>query len=85
MKVEALQPGDVVYAARAIYNDGSMPDLEENVLLAEAGQRGVILTTGHLEENPNKVLILVRFEDASNNLGPAVACWIEELRAESLQ
>ncbi len=29
MKVEALQPGDVVYAARAIYNDGSMPDLAQ--------------------------------------------------------
>lgn len=85
MKVEALQPGDVVYAAKAIYNDGSLPGVDEEALIAQAGQRGVILTTGHLEENPNKVLILVRFESAEKDLGPAVACWVDELRAEILQ
>lgn len=85
MRVENLQPGDVVYAAQPIYNDGSLPGVDESALIANTGERGVIITTGHLEENPNKTLILVRFDDAASQtgLGPAVACWTSELRAES--
>jgi len=85
--IESLHPGDMIYAARPIFNDGSMPDIEEGALLATEGQRGVIINFGHLEENPDKVLVLVRFESsgnsASHGLGPAVACWPDELTIEA--
>ena len=38
-----------------IINDGSLPGFEENALIAKQGQRGVIINTGHLEDQPNKV------------------------------
>jgi len=78
-QLEELNPGDVVYATADIYNDGSMPELEEGVLLAANGRRGVLINSGHLEEQPEQALYLVRFEIESG-LGPAVACWPEELR-----
>ena len=79
--IESLQPGDLIYAARPIFNDGSMPGVEEGALLAAEGQRGVIINFGHLEAEPNRTLILVRFENglSSHGLGPAVACWPDEL------
>jgi len=80
MNLEELQPGDIIYAATDIYNDGSVPERDANVLLAAAGSRGVLINSGHLEEQPQQALYLVRFEDASG-LGPAVACWPEELQA----
>ncbi len=79
MNVEDLDLGDVVYAAHAIINDGSMPDSEESSVLAEAGARGVIVMKGHLEENPNLSVFLVRFEDKDLNLGRPVGCWQEDL------
>jgi nitrogen fixation protein NifZ len=39
----------------------------------------VILNTGHIEEQPQLELYLVRFEDARKELGPPVGCWPEEL------
>lgn len=81
--VESLEEGDVVYAAVAFHNDGSFPGLEEDALLAAEGSRGVIIRKGHLEENPDRTIFLVRFEDADKNLGPAVGAWPEELRAEA--
>jgi nitrogen fixation protein NifZ len=41
MKIDDLDLGDVVYAAHEIIDDGSMPDGEEGVLLAEAGAQRV--------------------------------------------
>jgi nitrogen fixation protein NifZ len=79
MALHELQPGDIVYAATDIFNDGSIPTLEEGTPLAPAGTRGVILNTGHIEEQPDLELYLVRFEDASKELGPPVGCWPEEL------
>lgn len=81
MLIDTCQPGDIVYAAHAIHNDGSMPEMEEGQLIAEAGQRGVIINTGYVEAEPHKELVLVRFESPvfSNGLGPAVACWPTEL------
>jgi len=76
-----LSPGDMVYAATDLYNDGSLPDLEAGALLAANGTRGVVLKVGHLEEEPDRTLYLVRFEDAELNLGPPVGCWEEEIRA----
>ena len=81
MDIEQLQPGDTIYAAVPIYNDGGIPDLQENALLATPGTRGVIIETGHLEDAPQLKVYLVRFEDAEMNLGPATGCWAEELSA----
>lgn len=79
MKLEELQPGDIIYAAMDIYNDGSVPDQNADALLAAAGNRGVLINSGHLEEQPEQALYLVRFEGASG-LGPAIACWPDELQ-----
>jgi nitrogen fixation protein NifZ len=79
MQLKELQPGDIIYAATDIYNDGTMPETPENKLLAQSGCRGVLINSGHLEEQPEKILYLVRFERA-DGLGPAVTCWPEELQ-----
>ena len=81
MSLAQLQPGDVIYAATTVSNDGSIPNLEQDAVLAVPGTRGVIINVGHLEDNPEAELFLVRFEDGDANLGPAVGCWPEELSA----
>jgi nitrogen fixation protein NifZ len=80
-----LGPGDLVYAASDIYNDGGIPDLAENALIAAAGTRGVILNIGHLEEDPERELYLVRFEGEGAELGPPAGCWPDELSRVSLR
>lgn len=82
MKVADLDIGDVVYAAHALSNDGSMPGYEKGEVLAAAGTRGVIVMKGYLEDNPVRSVFLVRFEDAELNLGNPVGCWVEDLQAE---
>ena len=79
MKLEDLDLGDVVYAAHAIIDDGSMPESEEGEVLAEEGARGVIVMKGHVEEEPGKSVFLVRFEDKDLNLGRPIGCWSEDL------
>ena len=83
MRLADIQPGDIVYANTTITNDGSLPDYPEAAVLAITGARGVLVNTGHLEDNPAKELFLVRFEDQDQNLGPAIACWAEELKVTS--
>ncbi len=85
MKLEDLDIGDVVYAANDILNDGSMPGVEENQILAVAGARGVISMIGHVEDDPERTVFLIRFEDAEMNLGSPIGCWVEDLRAETRQ
>ncbi len=85
MNVEDLDIGDVVYAAKAIIDDGSIPDGVEGALLAEAGTRGVITLIGHVEEEPNRSVFLVRFEDSEMNLGNPIGCWVEDLAMEPKQ
>jgi nitrogen fixation protein NifZ len=84
MSVEHLKPGDMVYAAINVINDGSIPGLPENTCLAVPGTRGVILNTGYYEEMPGKTLYLVRFEDEARELGPPIGCWEEELTDEPI-
>lgn len=79
MALENLEPGDMVFAATDILNDGSVPEVAEGTRFASAGTRGVLINTGHLEEQPSQVLFLVRFEDDNQELGPPVGCWPEEL------
>ena len=78
-----LEPGDVVFAATELRNDGTLPGLETDALLATEGARGVLLKVGHLEEEPGRTLYLVRFEGADLQLGPPVGCWPEEIRREA--
>ena len=79
MNIEQLSKGDMVYAASHIYNDGSIPNIPEDFLLAEPGTRGVIIETGQLEDAPERKIFLVRFEDQNKTLGPPTGCWSEEL------
>jgi len=79
MALSELQSGDIIFAATAIYNDGGVPDLPEDALIAEAGTRGMLVNIGHFEDDPNQEIYLVRFEDAAGELGPPVGCWPEEL------
>ena len=79
MALYELQPGDIVYAAQTIYSDGEIPGYPADSVLAPAGTRGVIINIGHLEEDPDRELMLVRFEDAQQQLGPPIGCWMEEL------
>lgn len=81
MNVEDLDLGDVVYAARTIIDDGSMPDSQEGEILAEQGTRGVIVMKGYVEETPDRSVFLVRFEDKDMNLGRPIGCWTEDLMA----
>jgi len=83
VSVDNLEEGDAVYAAIDFRNDGSLDGLPDQALLAPAGSRGVIVRKGHLEENPDRTVFLVRFEDAGGNLGIPVGCWAEELRPGS--
>ena len=50
--------------------------------MAEAGARGVITMIGHVEEEPDRSVFLVRFEDQYMNLGNPVGCWVEDLAME---
>jgi nitrogen fixation protein NifZ len=85
MNVEDLDIGDVVYAAKTLTDDGSIPGGAEGALLAEAGTRGVITLIGHVEEEPDRSVFLVRFEDKYMNLGTPIGCWVEDLAMEPKQ
>ena len=82
MRVEDLDIGDIVYAATTITNDGSIPEGIEGDILAEAGTRGVITMMGHVEEQPERSVFLVRFEDKEMNMGAPIGCWVEDLMVE---
>ncbi len=78
--VETLEEGDMVFAAKALYNDGGLEDVAEDAFLVAEGARGVIVRKGHLEENESRSVFLVRFEDAERNLGEPIGCYAEELQ-----
>lgn len=84
MKVTDLEIGDAVYATHNILDDGSIPDGNEGAVLALAGTRGVITLIGHVEEEPELTVFLVRFEDENLNLSEPIGCWEEDLRVEEL-
>jgi nitrogen fixation protein NifZ len=81
MTLSELQSGDLIFAAAPIHNDGGIPDLAEDALIAAPGTRGMLVNIGHLEEDPEQTIYLVRFEDAEGELGPPVGCLPEELSA----
>lgn len=83
MNLDELQNGDIVYAAVTIANDGSVPEVAEDEVFAHPGTRGMLINTGHLEEQPDKSLYLIAFESAAGELGPPVGCFAEEVTTES--
>lgn len=85
MDIENLQRGDAIYAAVTITNDGSVPNAAENEVFAEPGALGMLLNTGHLEEDPEQALYLVSFENDNGELGPPVTCLPEELSTAPLK
>jgi nitrogen fixation protein NifZ len=84
MKVTDLEIGDAVYASHSIIDDGSIPGGAEGTLLAATGTRGVITLIGHVEEEPERTVFLVRFEDENLNLSEPIGCWEEDLSVEAL-
>jgi nitrogen fixation protein NifZ len=84
MKVTDLDIGDMVYAAHSIIDDGSMPEGNEGEVLATAGTRGVITMIGHIEEQPERAVFLVRFEDEQLNLSEPIGCWVDDLSVEAI-
>ena len=83
MNIENLQQGDAVYAAATIANDGSVPDAAENEVFARPGTLGMLINTGHLEEDPEQILYLVSFELENGEPGPPITC-LAELRSSPL-
>ncbi len=76
-----IQKGDAVFATTTIVNDGSVPGYPEQHVFAEPGTMGMLVNTGHLEEDPNQALFLVAFTDTNGN--PAlVTCTPEEVTGD---
>lgn len=71
--------GDVVFARDVIRNDGGVPELAPDELIANAGTRGVVVQVGSAEADPRLTVYAVRFERADGDLGPMVGCLPEEL------
>jgi nitrogen fixation protein NifZ len=82
MELEQLQNGDAVYAAATIVNDGTVPHVDKDAVFAQPGTLGMLINTGHLEDNPSQALYLVSFENENGELGPPVTCLPEELSTQ---
>ena len=77
--------GDLVFSRTEIHNDGGVPDVPPDALLAGPGTRGVVVRIGSARARPELQIFLVRFEGPDGVLGPPVGCLGEELtRDESL-
>lgn len=77
------QPGDIVFAAVDLHNDGTHPEFDEQAVLVAQGTRGVIVNTGYPETAPEQELLLVRFETETGVLGPPIGCWSTELQSDA--
>ncbi|MCK9283666.1 MAG: nitrogen fixation protein NifZ [Rhodocyclaceae bacterium] len=80
-----IEQGDLVFAREALYNDGCIPDLPDDALLAAPGTRGMVVTIGHAEAAPEEEIYLVRFESDGGALGPPVGCLLEELTQDEAE
>ena len=75
--------GDLVFARDTLINDGGIPDVPPEAVLAGARTRGVVVRVGHVEADPAQTLYVVCFEDENGVLGSPVGCLPEELTQES--
>jgi nitrogen fixation protein NifZ len=72
--------GELVFAAQDIVNDGGMPGVDDEGLIAPAGAKGVVVQFGHAELDPSQEIYLVRFETGPDSaLGNPVGVLPEEL------
>ncbi|HEY3433771.1 MAG TPA: nitrogen fixation protein NifZ [Rhodocyclaceae bacterium] len=71
--------GDMVFAMEPMYNDGFIPELPEDALLAPPGTVGVVVMFGYAEADPGQEIYLVRFEGDDGILGPPVGCLTDEI------
>jgi nitrogen fixation protein NifZ len=74
--------GEVVFSRELLVNDGGIPGLAADAVLATPGRRGVVVNAGHAEFDPDQAIYLVRFEGEGGvlgDLGPPVGCLPEEL------
>ncbi|MDZ4254296.1 MAG: nitrogen fixation protein NifZ [Sulfuritalea sp.] len=77
--------GDIVYCRELLHNDGGIPGVAADAILATPGRRGVVVNQGQVEADPNQAIYLVRFEGEGGalgtrgDLGPPVGCLPEEL------
>lgn len=77
--------GDLVFATEAMFNDGHIPEVAEDALLAPPGAKGVVVMFGYAEVDPEQEIYLVRFEGEDGILGPPVGCLPEELTQDELR
>ena len=82
---EQYEIGDVIYARETMANDGGIPDIAPDAVLATPGRRGVVVNFGHAEASPEMEIYLVRFENAQGDLGPPVGCLPEELTQDEAE
>jgi nitrogen fixation protein NifZ len=75
-KYPKFQWGESVVAATDLYNDGSVPDAPEDVLLVVAGGPGEIVQVGHHQEG-NLPVYMVDFGVA------VIGCLEEEITREA--
>jgi nitrogen fixation protein NifZ len=71
--------GEIVFSRQLLVNDGGIPDVAPDAILATPGGRGVVINHGHVEADLDQEIYLVRFEGANGELGPPVGCLPEEL------
>lgn len=79
---EAYGIGEIVFCRELLINDGGIPGIAADAVLATPGRRGVVVNAGHAEFDPQQAIYLVRFEGESGalgELGPPVGCLPEEL------
>lgn len=77
--------GEIVFSRVAIDNDGCIPGIAADALLAALGVRGVVVNFGHVELDEREEIYLVRFEDGAGKLGPPVGCLPEELTQDEVE
>ncbi len=85
MSREEFGVGDIVFSRIAIENDGCIPGIEADALIAAPGVRGVVVNFGHAELDEREEIYLVRFEDGAGDLGPPVGCLPEELTQDEVE
>lgn len=82
---EKFGVGDIVFSRVAIENDGHIPGVAPDALLARPGMRGVVVNFGHAQLAEREEIYLVRFEDQAGDLGLPVGVLPEELTQDEVE
>jgi len=84
MNVDELSIGDVVYAADTICDYDYEQAAKAGHVLARPGSRGVVTLIGRVLEQPERSVVLVRFEDEHSNLGAPVGCMLNDIATKPI-